>query len=93
MKILKLIKIHAAAAAATVITYSILTGGDPRNIAAMMLLYLWMLVTLADADMWICEKKEKRHGRHERNKTRSGYSAGTKFGIDLALKILGLEDK
>lgn len=76
MKILKLIKIHAAAAAATVITYSILTGGDPRNIAAMMLLYLWMLVTLADAVIWMQERKEKRHGRHERNTAGSGRAGG-----------------
>ena len=71
MKILKLIKIHAAAAAVTVITYSVLTGGDPRDIAAMMLLYLWMLVTLADVDMRIHERREKRHGGYERNKTGS----------------------
>lgn len=59
---MNLIKLHAAAAALTVATYAILTGDDPGYIAAMMLLYIWMMVAIMCVKEWVNDRT-RRHRR------------------------------
>ena len=68
----KNIFLHGAAALATVVLYKLLGGEDTTWVAAVVCMYLWWLVTLAATGVGIQERKKKRHGRHERNKTGSG---------------------
>lgn len=67
MKMEKTIILHGAAALATVALYGLLGGENPAQIAAVVCMYLWWLVTLAATGVGIQERRKKRHGRHERN--------------------------
>ena len=72
----KTILLHGAAALATIFLYKLLGGEDTTWVAAVVCMYLWWLVTLADTVIWMQERKEKRHGRHERNTAGSGRAGG-----------------
>ena len=67
MKLEKLMKLHGAAALATIFLYKLLGGEDTTWAAAVVCMYLWWLVTLAATGVGIQERRKKRHGRHERN--------------------------
>lgn len=67
MKLERLMKLHGAAALATIFLYKHLGGEDTTWAAAVVCMYLWWLVTLAATGAWIQERRKKRHGRHERN--------------------------
>ena len=59
----KLITLHAIAAAATTIAYTIMTRGDWAYILAMMALYNWVLGTAAIvADIYHDRKGDRRYG-------------------------------
>lgn len=72
MKMEKKILLHGAAALATITLYGLLGGEDIKWVAAVVCMYMWWLVTLAAAEEWRQERREKRYGRYERNKTGSG---------------------
>ena len=67
MKLERLMKLHGAAALATIFLYKLLGGEDTTWAAAVVCMYLWWLVTLAATGVGIQERRKKRHGRHERN--------------------------
>lgn len=71
MKIEKLLLQHGAAAGITVVAYQVLTGCDFVEALALVSTYITILIAIAQTDVWRQERKEKRHGRHERGKTRS----------------------
>lgn len=60
MGLKKLILLHGAAALATVALYGLLGGENPAQIAAVVCMQLWWLVTLAAAEQWIQERRKKR---------------------------------
>lgn len=60
MKMEKMIKLHGAAALATVALYGLLGGENPTQIAAAVCMQLWWLVTLAAAEEWIQKRRKKR---------------------------------
>ena len=68
----KNIFLHGAAALATIFLYKLLGGEDTTWAAAVVCMYLWWLVTLAAVEERMKESREKRYGRYERDKTRSG---------------------
>ena len=68
----KNIFLHGAAALATIFLYKLLGGEDTTWAAAVVCMYLWWLVTLAAVEERMKERREKRYGRYERDKTRSG---------------------
>lgn len=72
MKLERLMKLHGAAALATIFLYKLLGGQDVKHVAAVVCMYLWWLVTLAAVEERMKERREKRYGRYERDKTRSG---------------------
>ncbi len=72
MKLERLMKLHGAAALATIFLYKLLGGEDTTWVAAVVCMYLWWLGWLAAAEEWIQERRKKRYGRYERDKTRSG---------------------
>ena len=59
----KLITLHAVAAAATTIAYTIMTHGDWAYILAMMALYNWVLGTAAIVADIHRDRKVRYHGR------------------------------
>lgn len=65
---MNLIKLHAAAAALTVATYAILTGDDPGYIAAMMLMYIWMMVAIMCVKEWVNDRKRRHRRRLKQNR-------------------------
>ena len=79
MKIEKLLLQHGAAAGITVVAYQVLAGCDFAEALALVSTYIFILLAIVQADIWIWERKEKRHGRYERGKTRSD-SADRKAG-------------
>lgn len=58
----KLITLHAIAAAATTIIYTVMTKGDWAYIFAMMALYNWVLGTAAIVADIHHDKKGERYG-------------------------------
>lgn len=68
----KTILLHGAAALATITLHGLFGGENPVQVAAVVCMYMWWLVTLAAVKEWRQERKEKRYGRYERNKTGSG---------------------
>lgn len=80
----KNIFLHGAAALATVVLYKLLGGEDTTWVAAVVCMYLWWLVTLADVeDLKILKVQIAVDG---------SFANGVRFGIELALRILKLED-
>lgn len=69
MKLERLMKLHGAAALATILLYKLLGGEDTAWVAAVVCMYLWWLVTLASVEEWMKERREKRY---ERDKPGSG---------------------
>ena len=72
MKIEKLLLQHGAAAGITVVAYQVLTGCDFAQALALVSTYIFILIAIVQADIWMRERKEKRYGRYERGKTGSG---------------------
>lgn len=72
----KTILLHGAAALATITLYGLLGGEDVKWVAAVVCMQLWWLVTLAATEEWMKERRAKRYGRYERNKTGSGRPEG-----------------
>lgn len=68
MKLERLMKLHGAAAMATILLYKLLGGEDTTWCAAVVCMYLWWLVTLAAVEGWMKERRKKRYGRYERDK-------------------------
>lgn len=56
MKLEKLMKLHGAAALATIFLYKLLGGEDTTWAAAVVCMYLWWLVTLAAVESWRQER-------------------------------------
>lgn len=79
MKVEKLLLQHGAAAGITVVAYQILTGRDFTEALALVSTYIFILLAIVQADIWMQERKEKRYGRYERGKTGSD-SAARKAG-------------
>ena len=75
MKIEKLLLQHGAAAGITIVAYQVLTGCDFAQALALVSTYIFILLAIVQADIWMRERKEKRHGRYERGE---GGSAGHK---------------
>ena len=75
MKIEKLLLQHGAAAGITVVAYQVLTGCDFSQALALVSTYIFSLLAIVQADIWMQERKEKRHGRYARGE---GGSAGHK---------------
>lgn len=79
MKIEKLLLQHGAAAVITTVAYQVLTGCDFAQALALVSTYIFILLAIVQADIWIQERKEKRYGRYERGKGGSD-SAARKAG-------------
>lgn len=72
MKIEKLLLQHGAAAVITTVVYQVLAGCDFAEAVALVSTYIFILLAIVQADIWMQERKEKRYGRYERGKTGSG---------------------
>ena len=72
---MRLIKQHAAAAVLTIAAYMIIAGRDFAQALALVSMYMSILLAIVQADIWMQERKEKRHGRYARGE---GGSAGHK---------------
>lgn len=72
---LKSMKRHSVAAVITVVAYQVLTGCDFAQALALVSTYITILIAIVQADIWMQERKEKRHGRYARGE---GGSAGHK---------------
>ena len=57
---LKSMKQHSAAGLATVLLYKILGGADTKWVAAVVCMYMWMLVTEFAIDVWMQDRKKKK---------------------------------
>ena len=71
MKIEKLLFQHGAAAGITIVAYQVLTGCDFAQALALVSTYITILIMIVQADIWRQERKERRYGRYERDKTGS----------------------
>ena len=71
MKIEKLLFQHGAAAGITIVAYQVLTGCDFAQALALVSTYITILIMIVQADIWRPERKERRSGRYERDKTGS----------------------
>lgn len=74
MKVEKLLLQQGAAAGITVVAYQALTGCEFAQALALVSTYITILIAIVQADIWMQERKEKRHGRYERGKTGAGRS-------------------
>ena len=72
MKIEKLLLQHGAAAVITTVAYQVLDGCDFAEALALVSTYIFILLAIVQADIWMQERKEKRYGRYERNKGEAG---------------------
>ena len=75
MKIEKLLFQHGAAAGITIVAYQVLAGCDFTEALALVSTYIFILLAIVQADIWMQERKEKRYGRYARGE---GGSAGHK---------------
>ena len=75
MKIKKLLLQHGAAAVITTVAYQVLAGCDFAEAVALVSTYIFSLLAIVQADIWMQERKEKRYGKYERGE---GGSAGHK---------------
>lgn len=75
MKVEKLLLQHGAAAGITVVAYQVLTGCEFAQALALVSTYIFSLLAIVQADIWMQERKEKRHERYARGE---GGSAGHK---------------
>lgn len=70
----KLLLQQGAAAVITTVAYQVLAGCDFAEALALVSMYIFILLAIVQADIWMQERKEKRYGRYERGKTGSaGY--------------------
>lgn len=75
MKIKKLLLQHGAAAVITTVAYQVLAGCDFAEAVALVSTYIFILLAIVQADIWMQDRKEKRYGRYERGQ---GGSTGLK---------------
>ena len=66
MKIEKLLFQHGAAAWITVVAYQVLAGCDFAQALALVSTYIFSLLAIVQADIWMQERKEKRHAGKKR---------------------------
>lgn len=72
---LKSMKRHSVAAVITIVAYQVLTGCEFAQALALVSTYIFSLLAIVQADIWMQERKEKRYGKYERGE---GGSAGHK---------------
>ena len=75
MKAKKLLLQHGAAAGITVAAYQVLTGCDFAQALALVSTYMFILLAIVQADIWMQERREKRYGRYERSEAGSNGAA------------------
>ena len=60
---LKSMKRHSVAAVITIVAYQVLTGCEFAQALALVSTYIFSLLAIVQADIWMQERKEKRSGK------------------------------